>query len=100
MLLSELLQLRQNKNRLDYLCEHRDAIVPFIGAGVSKACGLYTWREILEILSSEFLPKTQRKNFSKSSDNIGFAEAIINASGNSNIIMNRIAEIINESKKL
>lgn len=97
MLLSELLQLRQNKNRLDYLCEHRDAIVPFIGAGVSKACGLYTWREILEILSSEFLPKTQRKNFSKSSDNIGFAEAIINASGNSNIIMNRIAEIINET---
>lgn len=38
MRLSELLKLRQNRIRLDKICNNRRNVVPFVGAGISVAC--------------------------------------------------------------
>ena len=55
MKLSELINLRQNKKRLDSIRNNRRNIIPFVGAGISAGCGLYTWPKLLDILSSEYL---------------------------------------------
>ena len=36
MVLSELLELKNNKIRLDAIKKNRENIVPFVGAGISK----------------------------------------------------------------
>lgn len=96
MRISELIELRQNKKRLENIRQNRKNIVPFVGAGISAACGLYTWRNLLDILSSEYLTYKRREDFKKSSDYFSYAEAIVTASGNADAVMRRIGELFEE----
>lgn len=98
MRLSDLLSLRDNKTRLDKIRNNRRNVVPFIGAGVSAACGLPTWKELLEILASEYLVKEEREKYSGLDDYLEYAQMIVDASKNTGMLMCRIKEIIEERK--
>lgn len=56
--------------RLENIRQNRRNTVPFVGAGISVACGLYTWRGrgLLDTLVSEYLTSEQRKKFEEPSD--------------------------------
>lgn len=96
MKLSELINLRQNKKRLDSIRNNRRNIIPFVGAGISAGCGLYTWPKLLDILSSEYLTQKKREEFAKTEDYFKYAEAIVSASGNQDAVMRRIGEIFED----
>lgn len=96
MKLSELIKLRQNKKRLDRIRNNRKNIIPFVGAGISAGCGLYTWRKLLDILALEYLTQKKREEFADNADYFKYAEAIVNASGNQDAVMRRIGEIFED----
>lgn len=96
MRISELLKLKQNRRRLEKIRKNRRNIIPFVGAGISAACGLYTWSELLDVLASEYLTANEREEFKDSSDYLTYANAIVKASGNPDAIMRRIREIFEE----
>lgn len=97
MRISELLTLKQNKYRLNAIRKNRKNVVPFVGAGVSAACGLYTWNQLLDKLASEYLTAAEREQFKNPVDCLNYAEAIVAASGNPDAVMRRIGEIFKEA---
>ena len=46
MNISELINYKDNHNRLNYICNNRENIVPFVGAGVSIDCILFSWLDM------------------------------------------------------
>lgn len=97
MVLSELLKLKNNKIRLDAIKKNRENIVPFVGAGISKGCGLYTWGELLHIIACEYLTEEEIDTLESNGDYMKYADEIIKVSGNSDMIMKRIREIFAQS---
>lgn len=97
MRLSELLKLKQNRIRLDKIRNNRRNIVPFVGAGISVACGLFSWSQLLDMLAAEYLTSLERKKYEKTEEYMQYAQAIVDASGNVDAIMRRIAELIEAS---
>lgn len=97
MVLSELLELKNNKIRLDAIKKNRENIVPFVGAGISKGCGLYTWGELLHIIACEYLTEEEIDTLESNGDYMKYADEIIKVSGNSDMIMKRIREIFAQS---
>ena len=97
MRIAELINLRQNRKRLDNIRKNRRNTIPFVGAGISAGCGLYTWRKLLDILAVEYLTFKERKKFTDAGDYLEYAEAIVNASGNQDAVMRRIGEIFEET---
>ena len=97
MRIAELINLRQNRKRLDNIRKNRRNTIPFVGAGISAVCGLYTWRKLLDILAVEYLTFKERKKFTDAGDYLEYAEAIVNASGNQDAVMRRIGEIFEET---
>lgn len=97
MRLSELLKLRQNRTRLNNVRNNRKNTVPFVGAGISVACGLFSWSQLLDMLASEYLTSSERKKYDKTEDYLHYAQAIVDASGNTDAIMRRIAELFDEA---
>lgn len=59
MKLSELIDFQANRDRLDEIKTNRRNIVPFVGTGVSKGCGLFTWSELLHKLAIDYLTTDQ-----------------------------------------
>ncbi len=96
MRISELINLRQNKKRLDNIRQNRRNIIPFVGAGISASCGLYTWRQLLDILASEYMTCSEREQYKEPSDYLEYAEEIVKASKNPDAIMRRIGEIFDD----
>lgn len=96
MCISKLIYLKQNRKRLDYIRKNRKHIIPFVGAGISVSCGLYTWQQLLDTLASEYLTKTELKKYKYSTNYLEYAEAIVSASGNPDAVMRRIGEIFEE----
>ena len=92
-----MINLRQNRKRLDNIRKNRRNTIPFVGAGISAGCGLYTWRKLLDILAVEYLTFKERKKFTDAGDYLEYAEAIVNASGNQDAVMRRIGEIFEET---
>lgn len=104
MRISELINLRQNKKRLDAIRENRRNTIPFVGAGISVGCGLYTWRGLLDKLASEYMTSEKREKFKGVADNLEYANAIVGVKkdkeGNKtpdpqiiNAVMRRIGEL-------
>lgn len=92
MRISELINLRENRQRLNKIRENRKNTVPFVGAGISVACGLYTWRGLLDLLASEYLTKNEREDYKNTTDYLKYAEAIVKASKNPDAVMRSIGE--------
>ena len=97
MRLSELLKLKQNRKRLECIRGNRKMVVPFVGAGISVACGLYTWRQLLDCLAKEYLNSAEREKYIVSDNYLQYAEAIVSAAGNTDAVMRRIEEIFVET---
>ena len=51
MKLSELIHYEDNRSLLRDIKINKTNVVPFIGAGVSRGCGLYSWNELLELIA-------------------------------------------------
>ena len=94
MKLSDLVNFQSNEGRLIDIRKNRKNIVPFIGAGVSKGCGLYTWQELLDKLAVEYFTKEEIEDLKLNKNVFDYAEEIVKASGNSEMIMRRIRELI------
>ena len=98
MELSELINFQSNRNRLDRVKNNRKNIVPFVGAGISKGCGLYLWQELLDKLATEYFTPAQINSLKSANDVFGYADRIVDAAGNSEMIMRRIGEIFDETE--
>ena len=98
MELIELVNFKANRKRLDRVKKNRKNIVPFVGAGISKGCGLYTWQELLDKLAAEYFTPAQIDHLKSAKDVFGYADKIVAAAGNSDMIMKRIGEIFDETE--
>lgn len=95
---NELINFQSNKIRLDKIKNNRNNIVPFVGAGISKGCGLYLWQELLDKLAVEYFTPDQIKMLKSTKDVFGYADKIVAVAGNVDMIMKRIGEIFDETK--
>ncbi len=91
--LSDLIQFQDNYLRLKYIRENRKDIVPFIGAGISKGCGLYLWGELLDALAEGYLSQTEIRYFRENCDLFKYADKIVQTMGNTHLAMKRIREL-------
>ncbi|MBD5128365.1 MAG: hypothetical protein HDT43_00340 [Ruminococcaceae bacterium] len=98
MKLSELVNFNSNFIYLNEIKKNRENIIPFVGAGISKGCGLYTWGELLHKLATEYLTVEEIGALEKKGNFFDFADKIVSVSGNSDIIMKKIRTIFSESK--
>lgn len=98
MKLSELINYKSNMKRLEIIRKNRENIVPFVGAGISKGCGLYTWEELLDKLAVEYFTIEEIQKLKEEKNVFEYAEEIVNVTGNTEMIMRRIREILSESK--
>lgn len=97
MNLSELINYGSNKKRLDEIKQIRQNIIPFVGAGISKGCGLFTWRELINKIAVEYLLPDDIKMLEEIGDTFKYADKIIDAAKNSDMIMKKIRDIITDS---
>ena len=65
MKLSELRNYENNKDYLKEIKDHKRNVVPFIGAGVSRGCGLYSWNELLVKIAIEYFTKKEIKELNR-----------------------------------
>lgn len=98
MELDKLINFHSNKNRLERVKNNIKNIVPFVGAGISKSCGLYLWQELLDKLAAEYFTPAQIKNLKSTHDVFGYADEIVAAAGNLDMVMKRIGEIFDEAE--
>lgn len=98
MELNKLINFQSNRKRLDRIKNNRKNIIPFVGAGISKGCGLYLWQELLDKLATEYFTPVQISNLKSASDIFGYADKIVATAGNSEMIMKRIVEIFDETE--
>lgn len=96
MELDKLINFHSNKNRLERIKNNKKNIVPFVGAGISKSCGLYLWQELLDKLAAEYFTPEQLENLKSTHDVFGYADEIVAAAGNLDMVMKRIGEIFDE----
>lgn len=100
MKLSELINFQSNKERLEEIRKNRTNIIPFVGAGISKGCGLYTWGELLHELALDYLTEDEIYLLESKGNYFEYADKIIDVSKNSDMIMKRIREIFSKKKIL
>lgn len=98
MNLSELICFQSNEKRLEEIKKNRKNIVPFVGTGISKGCGLYTWGELLYRLAVDYLTSKEIQTVEAKKDFFAYADQIVAAAGNSDMIMRRIRELFAQSK--
>lgn len=98
MKLSDLIHFQHNEGRLQEIKKDRKNIVPFVGAGISKGCGLYTWGELLRQIAVDYLTIEDIQKVEAKGDFFAYADQIVSAAGNSDMIMKRIREILGQSK--
>ncbi len=98
MELSNLINFQSNKKRLDRIRKNRKNIVPFVGAGISKNCGLYLWQELLDKLAAEYFTPDQIEKLKSTKDVFGYADEIVAAAGNLDMVMKRIGEMFDETE--
>ena len=99
MTVSELVRFQSNNVRLKEIKKNRQNIIPFVGAGVSKSCGFYTWGELLDKISADYLSPWEITILKKSGNYFKYADRIVKAAGNTNVIMRRISELFSDLQK-
>ncbi len=98
MELSQLVNFHSNKCRLERIIDNKKNIVPFVGAGISKGCGLYLWEELLDLLAAEYLTPGQIKALKAANNVFKYVDKIVAAAGNVEMVMKRIGEIFQETE--
>lgn len=93
--MSELLEIEFNRERLNAVRECRTNIVPFVGAGISCGCGLFSWKELLNALAQNYMSDEEIKYWN-TQDCIAFADELVNKSSNESILLRRIQELFDK----
>lgn len=96
MRLSELLSYENNRELIIEIKENKNNIIPFIGAGISRGCGLYSWSELLEKLASSYFSEIEIEDLKKL-NSLKFADKIIEKAGNTSMVMRKIRSIFNSA---
>lgn len=94
--LGKLLQLGQNEILLNEIKAHRKDVVPFVGAGVSCGCGLYSWRELIGKLESEHLEDDVLRGACEM-PLIDRAQRIVDSVGNVQVVMREIGRMFRQA---
>ena len=76
MKLSDLIHFQHNEGRLQEIKKDRKNIVPFVGAGISKGCGLYTWGELLRQIAVDYLTIEDIQKVEAKGDFFAYADQI------------------------
>lgn len=97
MNLYELITFQDNYEKLKFIQNHRRDIVPFIGAGISIDCGLFSWNELLDEIAKDFLTEEEIKLYHERKDWFGYADKIIEVTENPHLIMKRIRELFDKT---
>ncbi len=97
MSLHELITFQGNNNKLRYIQDNRKEIVPFIGAGISIDCGLFSWSGLLDEIAKEFLTEDEIKLYHEKRDYFKYADRIIEVTENLHLVMKKIRDIFNET---
>ena len=98
MKLSDLIAFENNRTILEKVKQNKENIIPFVGAGVSCGCGLYTWNDLLERIASGYFTKKEISELKKL-DSLDFADAIIKkVNGNTAMIMRQISDLFANAK--
>lgn len=98
MNISELINYKDNHNRLNYICNNRENIVPFVGAGVSIDCGLYSWLDMLDIIAKDYFTADEIKRMHNFGDCFSYADKIVEVTDNQNMIMEKVKEIFQNAE--
>ena len=97
MSLRELITYQGNNNKLRFIQDNRKEIVPFIGAGISIDCGLFSWGGLLDEIAKEFLTEDEIKLYHEKRDYFRYADRIIEVTENPHLVMKKIRDIFNET---
>lgn len=98
MNLSELIYYKNNYNKLNNIRKQRNDIIPFVGAGISMQCGLYSWIEMLDMIAKDYFTANEIQELHAKGDCYEYADKIVEAVGNEHMVMSRIGELFNNTK--
>lgn len=90
MNICELIHYKENYNKLNNIRNQRENIIPFVGAGVSIECGLYSWIDMLDIIAKDYFTVNEIKQMHNSGDCFAYADRIVEVTGNQHMIMQKI----------
>ncbi|MBO5463084.1 MAG: SIR2 family protein [Clostridia bacterium] len=97
MKLSDLINYKNNYPKLKFIQEHRSDIIPFIGAGISIECGLYSWREMLDSIAKDYFTDAEICNIHETCDYYSYADKIVKVTGNAHMVMKKISDLFNQA---
>lgn len=89
MELSELIFYHENYSKLNLIRKNRNNIVPFVGAGISIQCGLYSWMDLLDQIAKDYFTTDEIKKMHDAGDCYAYADEIIKVVKNSDMIMKK-----------
>ena len=98
MNICELIHYKENYNKLNNIRNQRENIIPFVGAGVSIECGLYSWIDMLDIIAKDYFTVNEIKQMHNSGDCFAYADRIVEVTGNQHMIMQKIGEVFQNAK--
>lgn len=98
MELSELIFYHENYSKLNLIRKNRNNIVPFVGAGISIQCGLYSWMDLLDQIAKDYFTTDEIKKMHDAGDCYAYADEIIKVVKNSDMIMKKIRQLFDNSK--
>lgn len=98
MNLYELIYYEGNYNKLNNIRNQRENIIPFVGAGISIECGLYSWLDMLDLIAKDYFTANEIKQMHNTGDCFAFADKIVEATGNQHMIMKKIGELFRDTE--
>lgn len=93
MKLYELVNYKDNYKKLKEIQNDRKNIIPFVGAGISIECGLYSWMDMLDRIAEKYFTADEIDGFHNSYNSFEYADKIVQSVDNQNMIMRDIKEL-------
>lgn len=98
MNLYELVNYKDNYKKLQDIKNDRKNIIPFVGAGISIECGLYSWMDMLDKIAEKYFTAEEIKTLHNSCNSFEYADKIVQTANNQNMIMKEIRELFENTE--
>lgn len=99
MRIDDIFDIEQNRLRLGELEGKSQNICPFVGAGISKGCGLYGWDDLLKELTGLYLSEDYEALIKKR-DKLQIVDDLIAKVGNNeSAIMRKVCDLIKKRQR-
>lgn len=98
MNLYELVNYKDNYKKLQDIKNNRKNIIPFVGAGISIECGLYSWMDMLDKIAEKYFTAEEIKTLHNSCNSFEYADKIVQTANNQNMIMKEIRELFENTE--